>query len=143
MPTITQTEVVPFSAAQMFALVDAVERYPEFLPWCERALVTIRTPSLARARLDVRKGRLHYSFTTDNHLRAPHEIELRLVDGPFKRLHGTWHFAENALGCRVTLTLDFEFANRIVGAAIGPLFKVMTGSLVNCFKQRAVVLHGS
>ena len=142
MPTINQVEMVPYAAAQMFELVNAVELYPEFLPWCERAEVAIRTPSLIRARLDVRKGRLHYRFTTDNHLRAFEQIDMRLVDGPFKQLQGTWRFIDNALGSRVSLNLDFEFANRIVGAAIGPLFKVMTSSLVARFKQRAEILYG-
>jgi ribosome-associated toxin RatA of RatAB toxin-antitoxin module len=142
MPHIKQSELVPYTAAEMYALVADFESYPQFLPWCERAWVVSREADCQRAGLAVRKGVLHYTFTTDNLGQPPHRIDVGLVDGPFRRLVGTWEFAQNALGTRVTLNLDFEFESRLVGVALSPLFKVMTGSLVASFRQRAVAVYG-
>lgn len=142
MSAIRQSAIVGYSAAQMFALVDDVARYAEFLPWCEKAEVLTVDAEAMRARLSVAKGGLRYSFTTDNRRETPARIEMRLVDGPFKRLHGLWRFADTPLGCRVSLELEFEFANRILAATLSPLFKAITGSLVSSFKQRAEALYG-
>lgn len=142
MPVINQTEQVPYSAEQMYALVDDFEAYPAFLPWCECSWVVSREGALTRAGMAVRKGRVHYSFVTDNTGEPPHRIAIRLADGPFQRLAGSWTFAPNALGCRVTLALDFEFENRLVGAVLSPVFKMMTGSLVASFRQRAATVYG-
>ncbi len=142
MAEVHQSAIVAFSAAQMFALVNDVSRYPEFLPWCEKAECLAQTLDTMRARLTVAKGRLRYVFTTDNRQTPFLQLEMRLVDGPFKRLHGVWRFVDNPLGSRVSLDLEFEFANRILAAALSPLFKTITGSLVNSFKQRADDLYG-
>ncbi|MSQ67058.1 MAG: type II toxin-antitoxin system RatA family toxin [Gammaproteobacteria bacterium] len=142
MPHIKQSELVPYTAAEMYALVVDFECYPKFLPWCERAWVVSREGHSQRAGLVVRKGALHYTFTTDNLGQPPHRIEVRLASGPFRRLVGCWEFTQNALGTRVMLNIDFEFENRLVGVALSPLFKVMTGSLVASFRQRAVAVYG-
>lgn len=143
MPEIHQSTVVAYSATQMFQLVDNVEAYPRFLPWCERAEVLSRSTDVVRARLLVRKSRLHYEFTTDNYPQPPHRLELRLVDGPFKRLRGMWGFIDNALGSRVSLDLEFEFSSRLLAATLSPLFKAVTGSMVEAFKTRAVAVYGT
>jgi ribosome-associated toxin RatA of RatAB toxin-antitoxin module len=142
MSEIHQSTVVAYSAAQMFDLVDQVEAYPEFLPWCEEASVLSRSESMVRARLSVRKGPLHYTFTTDNYRQPPQQLEIRLVDGPFKQLSGCWKFADNVFGSRVSLDLEFEFSNRLVAATLSPLFKAVTGSMVDAFKHRALVVYG-
>jgi ribosome-associated toxin RatA of RatAB toxin-antitoxin module len=142
MPEIHQSALVPYSPAQMFELVNDVARYPEFMPWCEAAVVVDSRPAVTRAALTVRKGRVHYSFTTDNALDPPRQLEMRLVDGPFKRLYGVWRFAENPFGTRVSLDLEFEFPNKIIGAALAPVFKAVTSSLVDSFKRRAEQLYG-
>ena len=141
MSEIHQSAVVGFSAEQMFALVNDVPQYPMFLPWCEQAECLAATPEAMRARLTVAKGRLRYSFTTENRLFPPHRIELHLVDGPFRKLYGVWSFSDTPLGCRVMLDLHFEFANRLLSATLSPLFKAIAGSLVNSFKQRAESLY--
>lgn len=142
MPVINQSEQVPYTAEEMYALVDKFEDYPSFMPWCERSWVVSRSGHLTRAGMAVRKGKIHYSFVTDNTGEPPGRITIQLADGPFRHLRGSWTFAPNALGCRVTLSLDFEFENRLVGAVLSPVFKVMTGSLVSSFRQRAVSVYG-
>ncbi|MGD9602947.1 MAG: type II toxin-antitoxin system RatA family toxin [Gammaproteobacteria bacterium] len=142
MSEIHQSALVAFSSEQMFTLVNDVLAYPSYLPWCEKAECLAASPSTMRARLTVSKGRLRYTFTTDNTLDPPHRLELNLVDGPFRRLRGTWRFDDTPLGCRVSLDLEFEFASRLLGATLSPLFKAVTGSLVGSFKQRAEALYG-
>ncbi len=142
MAEIRQSAIVAYSAEQMFSLVDDVARYPEFLPWCEKAELLADTDTTLRARLSVAKGKLRYAFTTDNVRTRPNTIEMKLVDGPFKHLHGVWRFTDTPLGCKVSLELEFEFASRIIALSLSPVFKAITGSLVNSFKQRAESLHG-
>ena len=142
MPVINQSEQVPYTAEEMYALVENFEAYPSFMPWCERSWVVSRDGAVTRAGMAVRKGKVHYSFVTDNTGEPPGRITIRLADGPFRHLTGSWTFTPNALGCRVTLALDFEFENRLVGAVLSPVFKMMTGSLVSSFRQRAVTVYG-
>ena len=142
MPLIDQAEVVPYTPEEMYALVHDFESYPQFLPWCERAWVVSREGDALRAGLAVRKGAVHYSFTTDNLGQPPLSIEVRLAEGPFRRLKGMWRFAPSALGTRVSLNLEFEFEDRLVGAALAPLFRLMTSSLVASFRSRAAAVYG-
>ncbi|MFO8004761.1 type II toxin-antitoxin system RatA family toxin [Thioalkalivibrio sp.] len=144
MPTrIQRSAVVPYSADQMFSLVNDVESYPEFLPHCRSARVLEARDDTIKATIELAKGALHKSFTTLNRLDSPHRIEMRLVDGPFRRLHGVWGFTEQeGGGTRVELDLEFEFANRLMALAIGPVFNHVANSLVDAFVRRAQSIHG-
>lgn len=142
MARVQQAELVPYGAQSMFELVNDIDAYPQFLPWCARAWVTNRSEWQLRAGLAVAKGKLNYSFTTDNTLFPFHRIEMRLVDGPFRHLEGGWRFDEQPVGCRIELNLEFEFSNRVVGVALTPAFKAITTSLVGSFRQRAHQLYG-
>ncbi len=142
MSSVHQSELVPYSAEQMFALVNDIESYPLFLPWCERAWIIARGDHSIRAGLAVRKGKMEYSFTTDNLAEAHRRIEMRLVEGPFRRLHGIWQFQDFSLGCRISFDLEFEFAQKLANVALAPVFKAMTGSLVGAFRDRGGVLYG-
>jgi ribosome-associated toxin RatA of RatAB toxin-antitoxin module len=120
-----------------------VESYPEFLPHCRSARVLDKREDTIKATIELAKGALHKSFTTLNRLEAPHRIEMRLVAGPFRRLHGAWSFTEQeGRGTRVALDLEFEFSNRLVALAIGPVFNHVANSLVDAFVRRAQVVHG-
>jgi len=143
MHEIHQSVVVPYTAEQMFNLVNDVERYPAFLPWCYAAAVLSSKPGVLRARVSVRKAKFDYSFTTDNYLTSPNRLEMRLVDGPFKRFGGAWRFDASALGCRVSLDLEYEFLNRLSSLALAPIFKSIAGSLVVSFRNRADQLYGA
>ncbi|MEQ8234063.1 MAG: type II toxin-antitoxin system RatA family toxin [Gammaproteobacteria bacterium] len=141
MTVVRRTAFAPFTAAQMYHLVNDVEAYPGFLPWCDGAVVLAREPALTRARLTVRKGRFHYSFTTANRLVPERSIALDLVDGPFSRFHGAWHFVPADGGCTIDFNVEFEFANRIVGRALAAAFKPIADSMVDAFKRRAYVVY--
>jgi ribosome-associated toxin RatA of RatAB toxin-antitoxin module len=134
---------VPHTAAQMFNLVNDVPSYPEFLPHCRSARVLESSGDRVMATIELAKGALHKSFTTVNHLEGPHRIEMRLVQGPFRHLHGAWTFIPEAEGgTRVALDLEFEFAGRLMALAIGPIFNHVANSLVDAFVKRARDVHG-
>ncbi len=142
MPTIKRTLTVPYSATQMFELVNRIEDYPHFVPWCKSAEILTRTPDEIRARLDFSRGGLHKSFTTQNRLQSGKMIEVRLVEGPFHNLEGFWMFEDTPDGSTVTLDMSFEFSNKLTSMMFGPLFTTVTNLLVDVFCQRATQVYG-
>ena len=138
MHEISRIEMVPFAPEQMFELVKDIESYPEFLPWCRAARILRRTEQGVIASLSIAKGKIQHSFTTEN-LNALNnsQIEMRLVDGPFKQFHGFWRFEPIESGCKVALNLQFEFASRLIAFGLAPVFKVITGTMVEAFRDRA------
>jgi len=140
---VQRSEWVPYSAEQMFDLVNDVESYPEFLPHCRSARILESRDDRVKATIELAKGALHKSFTTLNRMEAPHLIDIRLVDGPFRSLHGSWSFTEHkGRGTRIALDLEFEFSSRLMSLAIGPVFNHVANSLVDAFVRRAKVIHG-
>ncbi len=138
MPTVNRSALVRHSARAMFDLVNDFERYPEFLSGCSNAELLERDEDHLKGRLTLSKAGMQQSFVTRNDLYAPERIELNLVDGPFKRLQGTWLFTplgEDA--CKVSLEMDFEFSNRLLGMAFGKLFSQVAAQMVEAFARRA------
>ena len=142
MTVIERSALVPFSTAEMFALVADVGSYSRFLPWCRRATVHEQDESQMRASLEVAKGPFNKSFTTRNSL-VPHEaIKIELVEGPFRRLNGEWRFeALGDAGCKVSLRLRFEFTSRLMTATLGPVFNEIAGTMVGAFSRRAAEVY--
>lgn len=127
----------------MYALVDDIDSYQAFLPWCSSSRVQSRTEEKVHGVLELTHSGMHKSFTTLNRLQKDKMIEIRLVEGPFRQLEGFWRFdplAENA--CKVRLDLNFEFTNKLVALAFGPVFNHVTNTLVDAFCQRAVAVYG-
>lgn len=138
MANIKRSALVPYSAEQMFALVDDIGAYAEFLPWCRHATVHSRTTDSVEASIEIAKGALNKAFRTRNILHASEQIEMQLIDGPFKHLHGYWRFDPlNDKACKVSLDLDYEFSNKVMGLAIAPIFNQIANTLVDSFVQRA------
>ena len=143
MPTINRSALVPYQPEQMFALVDNVRGYPEFLPWCKSAREISRNEDEVVASIELARGSVKKSFTTRNRLQPGKMIEMKLVDGPFRHLQGFWRFdqlQENA--CKVSLDLDYEFSSKIIALAIGPVFNQVANTLVDAFIERAREVHG-
>lgn len=138
MPTIRRSALVEHSAARMFALVNDVASYPRRFDWCDAADVVEADDSHMVARLDLGLGALRTWFTTHNSLHPPHHIDLRLVDGPFRKLTGRWEFhALDESACKVTLTLDFEPAVKLLGPALTLGFQSLADRMVNDFVRVA------
>jgi len=141
--TIHKSALVAYTPAEMFALVSDIETYPEFLPWCRSARVIWHEGDEVKASIEMAKGSLQKAFTTHNRQQPDKMIEMRLVEGPFKRLEGFWRF--DPLGqqaCKVSLDLEFEFASRMLDMMIGPMFSQIANTLVDSFQQRAVEVYG-
>lgn len=138
MPTVRKSVIVPHRAEAMFALVDDVERYPEFLPWCAGAAVLERTSEVTHARIDVNYHGLKASFATRNAKEPPEWMRLAFTEGPFERFSGHWHFAGlGGEGCRIEFAVDYGFENRALDALLGPVFGHVLATLVDSFVARA------
>ena len=143
MATIEKSALVHHTAEDMFALVDDVSSYAEFLPWCGGSQELSRDNDEVKASVQIAHSGLNKTFTTLNRLQKNKVIEMSLVDGPFKHLHGFWRFdALSEDACKISLDLEYEFSNRLIGMALGPLFSQIANTLVDSFCQRAEVIYG-
>ena len=143
MATVKKSALVLYSAAEMYALVSDIEAYPQFLPWCSSTQILSRAEDEVRATIEMVKGGVHKSFTTSNRMQKHKMIDIRLLEGPFKRLEGYWRFEPlRADASKVALDMEFEFSNQLLRVAIEPVFKQIANSLVDAFCKRAVDLYG-
>ena len=140
---VKRSAIVPYSASEMFELVNDVDSYARFLPWCTRSEVLSRDGDIVEAMLELHKGGIGKAFTTRNRCTRDESIELTLLGGPFRHLSGGWRFQSLAdRGCRVTLELEFEFESRMVDLVFGAFFEDTCNSLVDAFTQRAEAVYG-
>ena len=143
MATVKKSALILYSAAEMYALVSDIEAYPEFLPWCRSTQVLSRSEDEVRAVIEMVKGRVHKSFSTINRMQHHKMIDIRLLEGPFRRLEGYWRFDPlRADASKVSLDMEFEFASPLLRIAVEPVFKQIANSLVDAFCKRAVELYG-
>jgi ribosome-associated toxin RatA of RatAB toxin-antitoxin module len=127
----------------MFALVQDIERYPEFVPWVARATVVSRSATEVVGRLEMERAGLRETFTTRNLLHPPHRMDLKLLEGPFKMLDGRWSFERIAdRGTRIDLTIRFEFANPLTSMLLSRTFEKSCNQLVDAFVARARSSYG-
>lgn len=143
MPLIERSALVPYSAEQMFALVDDIESYPEFLPWCHSSCVHKREANIVEASLEVTSLGVQKTFSTRNTLTPHSQITLALLDGPFKKLEGIWSFTQlGDDGCKVALHLEYEYGASWAHIAFGAVFSHIAGQLVDAFVGRANAVIG-
>lgn len=143
MPLVQKSALVPFTTAQMFALVDDVERYPEFLPWCGSTRVLARDAVTTTAMIEINYRGIRQAFTTANTKYGTEIMQIALTEGPFKQLEGAWHFTElGDSGCKVALRMDYSFASGVLETAIGPVFGLIVGTMIESFVARADTLYG-
>lgn len=127
----------------MFALVDDIDAYAEFLPWCGSSSVLSRDEDEVRASIELAYKGVHKSFTTTNRNQKNKMIEMRLLEGPFRHLEGFWRFDSlRDDACKVLLDLNFEFSNRLLDMTVGPIFNEVANRLVDSFCQRAEQVYG-
>ena len=142
MAVVHKTVFVAYSAAQMFALVEKVEDYPHFLPWCGGVDVAQRTEAHLTATLSINYHGIKQKFTTKNTNVPPHFMNMSLVDGPFKQLLGRWKFTElRPDACKIEFDLTYEFSSKLLEHLIGPVFGKIANSFVDSFCARADVLY--
>lgn len=135
---IDKSALVMHSAERMFALVNDIARYPEFLPWCSAAEVHKEAPDEITASLEIARSGIRHRLTTRNQLEAPTRIHMSLVDGPFQNLRGRWTFQPlDETACKVVLSLEFEFSGSLSRMTFGTVFKQAANTMVDAFCRRA------
>jgi ribosome-associated toxin RatA of RatAB toxin-antitoxin module len=138
MQTVRKSALVARSAQAMFDLVEDIERYPQFLPWCSGTKVLERTPETTKARIDIDYRGLVTHFTTLNRKQEPHGMDVELDEGPFDSLHGRWSFTPlGEDGCRVEFVLDYAFSSAAMSVVLAPVFGHIAETLVERFVARA------
>ena len=146
MKHVHKSVLIWFSAEEMFALVTDVDRYPQFLPWCDHARVLETHDGGMLAEVGISFSGVRQTFTTRNTHDAGRRVLLELVSGPFSNLHGEWRFTPvgdaGQRACRVELDLRYGFSNAALSALVGPVFDRIAGSLVDAFVKRAEQVYG-
>lgn len=143
MPIINQSALVGYSAEQMYQLVNDYEKYPQFLSGCIGAKTLSLGENELNAELLIQKLGISQRFSTHNTMIPNEKISMQLLEGPFKHLHGAWHFqAFDEQSCKISLTLEFEFENPLVAMVFGKIFNELTTKMVHAFKQRAKEVYG-
>jgi len=144
MADVKKNVLVHHSVDRMFNLVDRIEDYPLFLPWCGGSHVIERTDKITRATIHILYSGVNQSFTTENTKDYPYRIDLKLIDGPFKVLEGSWIFTpieEHA--CSIEFHLHYEFSNFILGKLISPIFSKIANTFVDGFVTQADKIYST
>jgi ribosome-associated toxin RatA of RatAB toxin-antitoxin module len=143
MQRVKKSVLVPYAAAEMFELVDRVDLYPQFLPWCGGTQVLHTEDRGKTARIDIDYHGVRAHFTTDNVNDPPRSIVVTLKDGPFRHLHGEWQFrALGSRGCKIEFELAYEFATALLEKVVGPVFNHIAHSFIDAFVHRARAVYG-
>jgi ribosome-associated toxin RatA of RatAB toxin-antitoxin module len=138
MAIVEKSVLVPHSAEQMFNLVDRVEEYPDFLPWCGGAGVVALEGNTVHATVHIDYHHIRQHFTTENQRTPPTKIEMTLQDGPFRHLDGSWTFIPlNEAACKIEFRLHYEFSSKLLEKLVGPVFHYIANSFVDAFIHRA------
>ena len=144
MTEISKTAVVPYTTNEMYALVNDIESYPAFLPWCIAAKILSKKEESLIATLSLAMGKIKQSFTTENIMLEGSRIDMRLIEGPFKHLSGYWKFnPEDEHSCHIQLHMNYEFKNKIIKYALGKVFYIVIDTMVESFVQRAQHIYGN
>lgn len=142
MASVRKSVLVPYSAQQMFALVERIEDYPQFLPWCGGTAIVERSAELTVARIDIDFHGVRAHFTTANRAEPSQRVTIELREGPFRELHGNWQFhALDAASSKVELELHYTFATPLLAQLVGPVFNHIGGTLVDAFVHRAAAVY--
>lgn len=138
MTRVEKSALIKFSAQQMFDLVNDIESYPQFLPWCNGSRIIKRDANIVEAELSISKGGFQKNFSTRNTLDFGKKMTVELLDGPFSHLSGEWNFlALRDDASKITLDLDFELSGKLASLAFGAVFNQICNTMVSSFTQRA------
>lgn len=143
MPEVRKLVLIEQSAPRMFELVDRVEEYPRFLPWCGGTELLQRTDAITVARIHINYHGIRTDFSTENDKLFPTHMLIKLLDGPFRHLEGTWDFTPlGDTACKIQFGLHYEFAHKLLEKAFGPVFHHIANTFVDSFVRRAEQLGG-
>lgn len=143
MTTVQKSALIKVSAQKMFEIVDNIEAYPEFLPWCSGSKILRREGDIVEAELQISKAGFHKSFATQNRSDGGGKIFMTLLEGPFSSLEGVWDFMplrEDA--SKISLDLEFEMHGKFASLAFGAVFNQICNTMVTSFTERAKKIYG-
>jgi ribosome-associated toxin RatA of RatAB toxin-antitoxin module len=144
MPEVVKSILIPYTPSEMFDLVDRVEDYPQFLPWCGGTEVHVRDVEITDATIHIHYLHIKQHFSTQNTKHYPDEMHLKLKSGPFRHLEGAWRFkALGEVACKVEFTLHYEFSSHLLEKVLGPVFTHIANTFVDSFVQRAETVYGA
>lgn len=146
MKNVNKSVLIWYSPQEMFNLVTAVDQYPQFLPWCDRATVLTHDEHGMTAEVGIAFSGIRQSFVTQNTHIEGREVQMKLVKGPFSKLEGVWTFEPVGDGqqraCKVGLSLLYGFDSLALSAIVGPVFDRIASSMVDAFVKRAEQVYG-
>lgn len=143
MAVVQKSVLVEYPAERMYRLVEDVESYPQFLPWCGGTKIIGRDGDTVRAEVVIDFRGIRQRFSTENRAQPPQTIEMMLVEGPFRHLDGRWHFKPlGEQACKIEFRLQYEFSSRLLGKLVGPVFNYIANTFVDAFVHRAEALYG-
>lgn len=138
MHNIHKSAIVLHPAQKMFQLVDSVENYPQFLPWCGSTEIIERDNDKTIASIEINYKGIRQTFTTENTKKQNQEMIIKLIDGPFKSLSGEWMFKNlDKDSCQIELKLEYEFSNVILEKLISPVFNMIANTFIDEFIKEA------
>ncbi|MCX7095302.1 MAG: type II toxin-antitoxin system RatA family toxin [Methylobacter sp.] len=143
MTVVQKSALVKFSAQQMFDLVNDIEAYPKFLPWCSGSRIITREDDIVEAELLIAKGGFKKAFSTRNKIETGRRMTVSLLNGPFSHLDGVWDFIplrEDA--SKISLDLEFEMSGKLASLAFGAVFNQICNTMVSSFTARAKAVYG-
>jgi ribosome-associated toxin RatA of RatAB toxin-antitoxin module len=143
MAVVEKSVLIERTASQMFELVDRVEDYPKFLPWCGGTELIERTATKTAARLHIDYHGIKAQFATENTKEPPRWMHIELREGPFRSMDGSWQFTPlGETACKVEFRLHYEFSSRMLEKVLGPVFHHIANTFVESFVKRAQQIHG-
>jgi ribosome-associated toxin RatA of RatAB toxin-antitoxin module len=145
MPKVQKQLIVPYSNVQIYDLINDIQAYPEYLPWCQSALIHEQSAKHIKATLNLAKGPLTYSITTLNNMQPHSSIRMQYVAGPFKSCSGSWDFRplQDPQQSEIIFTMEYEFKNFMTALAVEPVFNPIANTLIDAFLQRAAHIYGN
>lgn len=144
MADVKKSVLIERGVQQMFNLVDAVEDYPAFLPWCSGADLILRDETRTIAALHVNYHGIRTEFSTENQKKPPHHMNIKLRQGPFKHLDGSWSFKSlGEAACKIEFQLHYEFSSKLLEKVLGPVFHHIANSLIDAFVKRAEQVYSN
>jgi ribosome-associated toxin RatA of RatAB toxin-antitoxin module len=141
--SVSKSANIPYTAEQMYDLVNDIDSYPEFLPWCTSAKVINRKEESLSATVTLATGKIRQTFSTENRMQVGRRIDIKLISGPFNYLTGYWKFQDTTdHHCHIELKMDFEFKNKLLKLVFNAVFNKFINSLVDSFTERAIQVYG-
>ena len=140
---VSRSSLLPYTADQMYTVIADIKAYPEFLNWCSATDIISESGDELVAKLSVMYGKLNLSFTTRNKMHFGERVTMTLVEGPFSKLNGRWVVQPlSDTACKVSLEMDFNFANMMTQKLFGKMFKSVIAAQLDAFQKRALTLYG-